>query len=694
MSAPTLGGIVFLTGRVLSASGLLGLLAAAVVVTSNLKHQYTGVAALPVDVFAAIGVMYDLGTFFGYIGYHLAEAAGLLVLVGLAGVGLVREAPVLDWSRRSLLIRVVGLAAILWLFYPVTSRNAPVQRLYRAAGAAFDGNRPNDSVVELGLFAQLLVAAPEFFPDLPTQYGDAALFLDYFHSVPPPDPATGPLPDIVVVLGESLFDPRRLNVSIDPAPLATLDELSRDADYHGVFKVHTVGGGTVRAEYSVLTGIPTSLLGQGGQWPFYSLVSGSTWSLARHLGSLGYRTVAIYPVSSSLFNARTAYEFLGFDELIDSTDFDPERDVGRRYVTDAAIARKVLQVVRESDEPVFVWALTMETHGPWSFWDSEEPRRYDVDGAMSAEHLDVLTDYVHRLPKIEALATTLVQSLDAQDRPFVFSLFGDHLPAMFDLFDAIGFRDDKLFWGNPLNETPYFVRSNVGHAESVERNVDVSFLASLVLDAAGLAGGEFFDMSSAYREFCGGSFQSCRAGDEYRDAYVQILYDFLRDQMDADRARGVIASPALAPAYRIDDVIPSGSEFFGGGWSSPNARGMWSVAPSAYVSLTVEDPGDDDLVFAARIRNSESVSRADLRVNGRTLDTWEFDGPMSPHTRTVVIPAEIVPSDGTLHIAITTRDLESSDEPGSTPGSRPLGIAVFGLRVCRQGGGRCEVPTR
>ena len=267
---------------------------------------------------------------------------------------------------------------------------------------------------------------------------------------------------------------------------------------------------------------------------------------------------------------------------------------------------------------------------------------------MSAEHLDVLTDYVHRLPKIEALATTLVQSLDAQDRPFVFSLFGDHLPAMFDLFDAIGFRDDKLFWGNPLNETPYFVRSNVGHAESVERNVDVSFLASLVLDAAGLAGGEFFDMSSAYREFCGGSFQSCRAGDEYRDAYVQILYDFSETRWTP------IVPAASSPRQRSRQPTVSmmssrrAASSLAAVWSSPNARGMWSVAPSAYVSLTVEDPGDDDLVFAARIRNSESVSRADLRVNGRTLDTWEFDGPMSPHTRTVVIPAEIVPSDGTL----------------------------------------------
>ena len=107
---------------------------------------------------------------------------------------------------------------------------------------------------------------------------------------------------------------------------------------------------------------------------------------------------------------------------------------------------------------------------------------------------------MHRLRSVERLATTIHETLDAQDRPFVFSLFGDHLPAMFEIFDEVGFRDDVLQRGAPQFQTPYFVIGNAGtDAAPRERNVDVSFLGSLVLDAAGVNGGEFFRMSTAYR---------------------------------------------------------------------------------------------------------------------------------------------------------------------------------------------------
>ena len=294
--------VVLVTRRPLGSSALCGLAVGAIIVTNNLKREYTGMVALPIDAFAAIGVLYDLRTFLGYIGYHIVEAAGLVGLGGLVVLGFVKEPVLFSWSRRSLAGGAVYIAAVAWFYYPVTSLAAPVQRLYRAAGAAFNADRPSDSVEKMGLFAHLLTAAPEFFPTIPVDYGDQDLFLQHFHSTAgtgPTRPVSSSQPNIVVVLSESLFDPRRLNVSIDPPVLTGLDDLSSQADYHGTLIVHTIGGGTVRAEYSLLTGIPTTILGQGGQWPFYSLVTESTASLARYLGSIGYHTVAVYPSSGS-----------------------------------------------------------------------------------------------------------------------------------------------------------------------------------------------------------------------------------------------------------------------------------------------------------------------------------------------------------------------------------------------------------
>jgi hypothetical protein len=311
--------IVLVTRRVFTASALSGLAIGAVIVTNNLTYQYTGVAALPIDVFAAIGVIYDLSTFVGYIALHIAETGALVVLCGLVVLGALKEPVLFAWSRRTLALGALYVATVVWFYYPVTSPDAPIQRLYQAGGASFDGEFPNDSVVHVGLFAHLLVATLEFFPEFPVDFGDPDLFLEHFRSTAETRPVTrasSPQPNIVIVLSESLFDPRRLNVNIEPTVLTVLDALSSQADYYGTLRVHTAGGGTVRAEYSLLTGIPTSIIGQGGRWPFSSLVTESSWSLAKHLNSLGYRTVAVYPAAGSLFNARRAYRRLGFDESI------------------------------------------------------------------------------------------------------------------------------------------------------------------------------------------------------------------------------------------------------------------------------------------------------------------------------------------------------------------------------------------
>ena len=686
--------IVLITRRVFVSSALCGLTVGAVIVANNLNHEYTAVVALPIDAYAAIGVVYDLSTFVGYVELHMAEMSALAVLCGLVVLGFLKEPVLFAWSRRTLAIGAVYVAAVTWFYYPVTSRDAPIQRLYRTAGAEFDGEYPNDSVVELGLFAHLLVAALEFFPELPIDYGDRDLFLEHFQATAatgPPTPASSPQPNIVVVLSESLFDPRGLNVSIEPTLLTELDELANHADYHGTLRVHTIGGGTVRAEYSLLTGIPTSIIGQGGQWPFSSLVTESTWSLAKHLKSIGYRTVAVYPAPGSLFNARRAYRLLGFDEFIDIRQFDPEGDFGTRYVTDAAIARKVVQSVGDGDQPVFVMALTMETHGPWSLGAWADERRYRVTGSLSADNRDALEDYVHRLRTVEGLATTIHEYLAAQDRPFVFSLFGDHLPAMFEVFEEVGFRDDLSDWINPRFQTPYFVTGNTDAiTEPRERHVDVSFLGSLVLDAAGVNSGEFFRMSSTYREFCGGSFGSCREGQRYQQSYVQILFDRLREQLRDDRARGVVATNAMMPTYRLGDIVRVGSEHFGAGWA-PESWGAWTVDPAAHLNLRLQSVPADGLVMAARVRLSRTLDSARILINGEPLVTWSF-GPSAPHLRQVIIPADRIPADGSLRLTFDLTVPWSPRELGIGSDERRLGVALYGIRLCERSAGECLVP--
>ena len=336
-------------------------------------------------------------------------------------------------------------------------------------------------------------------------------------------------------------------------------------------------------------------------------------------------------------------------------------------------------------------ALTMETHGPWGAGEWSDERQHRVDGDLSDDNRGALEDYVDRLRTVEALAATVHEHLDGQERPFVFGLFGDHLPALFEVFDEVGFRDDDS-WGDPRYQTPYFVTGNVNvGAEPRVQNVDVSFLGSLVLDAAGVNGGEFFRMSSVYREFCGGSFNSCREGDDYHRSYVQVLYDALREQLRGDRAGGLATRTPL-PFYRLEDVVRSGSAHFGAGWSA-EAWGAWTVEPSAELDFRLQSVPGDDLVMAVRVQRSRAIDTARLTLNGEPLETWNF-AENHPHVREVIIPAERIPADGSLRFTFDVADAVSPREFGTGPDDRRLGVGVWcsAVRARRGGMSRARIP--
>jgi len=233
-------------------------------------------------------------------------------------------------------------------------------------------------------------------------------------------------------------------------------------------------------------------------------------------------------------------------------------------------------------------------------------------------------------------------------------------------------------------------RRTLAITEPHERHVDVSFLGSLVLDAAGVNSGEFFRMSSTYREFCGGSFGSCREGERYQQSYVQILFDFLREQLRDDRARGAVATNAMMPTYRLGDIVRVGSEHFGAGWAN-ESWGAWTVAPVAHLDLRLQSVPADDLVMAARVRLSRTLDSAQILINGEPLATWSF-GPSAPHLRQVIIPADRIPADGSLRLTFNLTVPYSQRELGIGSEERRLGVALYGIRLCQRSAGECLVP--
>ncbi|MGH8211755.1 MAG: LTA synthase family protein, partial [Rhodanobacteraceae bacterium] len=121
-------------------------------------------------------------------------------------------------------------------------------------------------------------------------------------------------PDIVVVQSESFFDPGRMRGYAPHQFIPNFERLAREGE-SGQLHVPTFGGGTIRTEFEVLTGLPLRYFPQV-QFPYLQIDAKVIPGLARTLRSNGYTTVAIHDNNRGFWNRASALQRLGFDRFI------------------------------------------------------------------------------------------------------------------------------------------------------------------------------------------------------------------------------------------------------------------------------------------------------------------------------------------------------------------------------------------
>ena len=266
--------------------------------------------------------------------------------------------------------------------------------------------------------------------------------------------------DVVVVLSESFFDPRILpGVSFSENPLDNYDRLLTDPDcYSGLVYTTALGGGTVRPEFAILTGLTTDYMPDVTTPYWY--VDHAFPTYVTNYKDAGYTTLAVHPY---------AYPLLGFDAFYGQEEVAQlvEPTYKRGYITDDTTFQAIRTLVDSQEDPVFLFAITMENHQPFNALE-EEDIRIQVDcPAMSESSLTALTTYVQGLYDADQMLGSRTDWIDSRERPTVLLFFGDHLPTLgsnFSAYDETGFVD---IGGNQSTEdrqllysTPFLIYSN------------------------------------------------------------------------------------------------------------------------------------------------------------------------------------------------------------------------------------------
>lgn len=233
-----------------------------------------------------------------------------------------------------------------------------------------------------------------------------------------------------------------------------------DTILSGSLAVSVQGGGTCNTEFEFFTGSALAYVGSG-KYPYTIYNLAEAPSLPRQFSEMGYRTTAIHPESGTNWNRRTVYQALGFDEFVDIEGFEGAERF-HSGVSDGATFDKILEVLQSSDDPQFIFGLTMQNHGSYSQYNipADHLRGYAPEG-LSAEAAAELNEYLACVDATDRDLESFVSELAALDRPVVLVFFGDHQPYITPELASLLYPDaDDLTRGMMTFQATYTVWAN------------------------------------------------------------------------------------------------------------------------------------------------------------------------------------------------------------------------------------------
>ncbi len=275
--------------------------------------------------------------------------------------------------------------------------------------------------------------------------------------------------DVVVILSESFFDARILEgVTFSENPLENYDRLRKSKRcYSGSLYTTAIGGGTVRPEFGVLTGLTCDYV-PSVPTP-YRYITQDISTYVSNYRDAGYNTMALHPYNKKFYSRDSAYGHIGFDQFFGQDEMTQMvySEYKRGYVTDESTMHAIQKCVDESQAPAFLFAITMQNHQPY---DGIDPSLIQVEVSsdrLSQPALTALTTYTQGLYDADQMLGGLAKWVDERERPTVLVFFGDHMPTLGSNY--LAYNESGLFnsWDGLTQDellamyaTPFLIYSN------------------------------------------------------------------------------------------------------------------------------------------------------------------------------------------------------------------------------------------
>jgi len=417
-----------------------------------------------------------------------------LILVPVLVVFLIKKMPSFKISYTFRIIS--GVLALLLLVGISFYRSTPMQKVFTKFNIVNKTWNQNENYQFNGLLLSFLMNVQSAVVLAPSEYSEEKMN-SIISSIQQKYPAVATVsntdqkvkPNVIFVMNEAFWDPTLLkNVSYSQDPMSTVRALQLAGNGGWVISPE-YGGGTANVEFEALTGFSMNFV-PSGSVPYQQYITRPTPSLASIFAKEGYETIAIHPNDKWFWNRDVVYENLGFDKFISIEQFNnPSKAKRGTYVDDVEVTKSIIEQTEKSDEPVFIYAVTIQNHGTY-YYPKERPEYpIDVKGNFSDEVKEQLHVYSNGVLDGDTELKKLIDYYKNADEPTIIVFFGDHLPYLGTAYDETGYYSSTsgLERNKSMSRTPLVIWNNFGKKVDLPQDtISTSFLGTYIFDLAGV----------------------------------------------------------------------------------------------------------------------------------------------------------------------------------------------------------------
>lgn len=294
-------------------------------------------------------------------------------------------------------------------------------------------------------------------------------------------------PNIIVIMSEAFWDPSEMKqIQFSKSPTPNIDKLKGTSIY-GYLESPTFGGGTANTEFEFLTGNSAHFYNPG-YMVYPNEIKGPIIAIPSILKKQGYTTKALHSFKNWYWNRREVYSHMGFDEYI-SEEYLINPSYKGFFISDEYVTDTIIQEIEKSTDPLFLFAVTMQNHGPYNdnrYGDSTKD--ITISGNLSSESLKILETYTQGVYDADKALGKLIDYCSNTSKPTIVLFFGDHLPVLgenYRVYKESGYLSNNNNGNNneiKLSSVPFLLWSNYNTLSKDLGLLNTSFMAPYLLE--------------------------------------------------------------------------------------------------------------------------------------------------------------------------------------------------------------------